>query len=338
MASMMYGRGALPGTKLDDTGCFGGSSTVPGGGNGRAFPSFLPKEVEKIKDPLARRLARRIERVPVVVDELSNSCVMSSCVRPLTKTDGCPVVLLHCFDSSCLEWRHAYPLLEQAGLEVWAVDALGWGFSDLEMRRCCGVLAKRYHLYKFWKSHIRRPMVLVGPSLGASAAIDLAINHPEAVEKMVLINASVYREGLGNMANLPKSVAYAGVSILKSLPLRLYANMMAFHEVPFSKRYDWTNVGRLHCLLPWWDEAMVSFMKSGGYNVVDQIKEVKQDVLIIYGEHDKIIPKALQVRLHSELPSAIIRQVPESGHLLHVEKPQAVAKLIADFVCPRDRT
>lgn len=33
--------------------------------------------------------------------------------------------------SSCLEWRYTYPLLEDAGLDIWALDILGWGFSDL---------------------------------------------------------------------------------------------------------------------------------------------------------------------------------------------------------------
>lgn len=33
--------------------------------------------------------------------------------------------------SSCLEWRYTYPLLEDAGIEAWAVDILGWGFSNL---------------------------------------------------------------------------------------------------------------------------------------------------------------------------------------------------------------
>ncbi|KAI4321336.1 hypothetical protein MLD38_034732 [Melastoma candidum] len=327
-------RGAIKTTpKRDDPCRFETPSypSVPGGGNARGFPSFLPKEIEDIKDPFARRLARRIERVPVE-NESSGGFIMSSCVRPsVVQSSGHPVVLLHCFDSSCLEWRCAHPLLEEAGLEVWAVDVLGWGFSDLEMRPSCGVSTKRNHLYQFWKSHMRRPMVLVGPSLGASVAIDFAVNHPEAVAKLVLINASVYTEGLGNLSTLPEVVAYAGVSILRSLPLRLYANMMSFHEISFSTRYDWTNVGRLHCLLPWWKESMVSFMKSGGYNVVDQIKQVKHDVLIVYAEHDKIIPKKLQVRLHCELPKAIIRQVPDCGHLLHVEKPRAVTKLIAGF-------
>lgn len=31
------------------------------------FPSFLPKEVDRIKDPSARKLATRIERLPVQV-------------------------------------------------------------------------------------------------------------------------------------------------------------------------------------------------------------------------------------------------------------------------------
>lgn len=36
-------------------------------------------------------------------------------------------------------------------------------------------------------------------------------------------------------------------------------------------------------------------------------------------------------RLHSELPNAIIRQIPECGHIPHVEKPNSVAKLIVEF-------
>lgn len=37
-------------------------------------------------------------------------------------------------------------------------------------------------------------------------------------------------------------------------------------------------------------------------------------------------------RLHCELPNAVIRQIPECGHLPHVEKPSFVAKLIMQFV------
>lgn len=46
----------LPGGNVNGVG-------VAGGG----FPAFLPKEVHDIKDPFARSLARRIQRLPVQV-------------------------------------------------------------------------------------------------------------------------------------------------------------------------------------------------------------------------------------------------------------------------------
>ncbi|XP_059317215.1 alpha/beta hydrolase domain-containing protein VTE7 isoform X1 [Lycium ferocissimum] len=293
------------------------------------FPDFIPKQVEKIKDTYARKLASRIERLPV---NLSNGCVMSSCVKPIEQTEANPVVLLHGFDSSCLEWRYTFPMLEEAGLETWAVDILGWGFSDLERLPSCDVASKRDHLYQLWSTYIKRPMVLVGPSLGSAIAIDFSVKYPEAVDRLVLIDASVYAEGTGNLATLPKAVAYAGVYLLKSLPLRLYATSLAFNGLPLSTCIDWTNIGRLHCLLPWWEDATVNFMISGGYNVVAQIENVKQKTLIIWGEEDQIIDYKLGVRLHCELPNAIIRQIPKCGHIPHVEKPDAVSRLIAEFV------
>ncbi|XP_028082547.1 uncharacterized protein LOC114283860 isoform X4 [Camellia sinensis] len=300
-----------------------------------AFPSFLPREVHKIKDPFARNLATRIHRLPLQVS-FSEGSIMSSCVKPLLQTDTNPVVLLHGFDSSCLEWRYTLPLLEEAGLETWALDILGWGFSHLERLPSCDVASKRDHLYQFWKSYIKRPMLLVGPSLGAAVAIDFAVNHSEAVEKLVLIDASVYSEGTSNMRKLPKAIAYAGVYLLKSIPLRLYATFLAFNGLPFGTCLDWTNVGRLHCLLPWWEDATVAFMNSGGYNVSSQIEQVKQKTLIIWGEDDQIISNKLAVKLHCELPNAIIRQVPDCGHIPHVEKPSVVSKLIAEFSCQDD--
>lgn len=300
------------------------------GQTGCEFPSFIPKEIHKIKDPFARNLALRIQRLPVQVGRPGIS-VMSSCVKPKIQKVTNPVVLLHSFDSSCLEWRCVYPLLEDAGLETWAIDILGWGFCDLERTPPCDAASKRYHLYELWRTHIKRPMILVGPSLGAAVAIDFALYYPEAVHKLVLIDASVYEEGTGILRKLPRAVAYAGVSLLKSLPLRLCANALTFNNISLSTRLDWTNVSRLHCLLPWWEDATVNYMLSGGYNVANYIKQVDKRALIIWGQQDNIISNKLARRLLKDLPNAIMHQIPNCGHLPHVEKPVSVAKLIADF-------
>ena len=74
-----------------------------------------------------------------------------------------PVLLLHGFDSSSLEFRRLLPLLEKK-LETWAVDLVGWGFSDsgaatrTDMR--LGPQQKRDHLYAFWKEKVMLPRSL----------------------------------------------------------------------------------------------------------------------------------------------------------------------------------
>ncbi|XP_009403007.1 alpha/beta hydrolase domain-containing protein VTE7-like isoform X5 [Musa acuminata AAA Group] len=265
------------------------------------FPSFLPKEVDKIRDPFARDMAKRIERLPVKIS-FSTSSIMSSCVKPLQERGTEPVVLLHGFDSSCLEWRYSYPLLEGAGIDTWAVDILGWGFSDLQMLPPCNVAAKREHLYQLWRTYIARPMVLVGPSLGASVAMDFIANHPEAV------------------------------SVLKSIPLRFYANSLALNKVSLQSSWDSMNVGRLHCLQPWWEDATVDFMLSGGYDVRNHVKQIKQETLIIWGQDDQIVSSKVALRLHHELPDSTLIQIPGCGHIPHVEKPELVVQYILKFI------
>ena len=78
--------------------------------------------------------------------------------RTPSHPDQPPVLLLHGFDSSSLEFRRLWPVLEEAA-ETWAVDLVGWGFSDSGAARHqkemkLGPKQKRDHLYSFWQQKV----------------------------------------------------------------------------------------------------------------------------------------------------------------------------------------
>jgi pimeloyl-ACP methyl ester carboxylesterase len=64
-------------------------------------------------------------------------------------------------------------------------------------------------------------MALLGGSLGGAVALDFALHYPEAVSRLVLIDAQGFIDGIGPMASLPRPLAAAGVWVLRTEALRM---------------------------------------------------------------------------------------------------------------------
>ena len=64
--------------------------------------------------------------------------------------------------------------------------------------------------------------VLVGASLGGSAAIDFAHAHPDKVAALVLVDAQGYIDGIGPMSEMPRFLADIGVAVLKVRSISLH--------------------------------------------------------------------------------------------------------------------
>lgn len=53
----------------------------------------------------------------------------------------------------------------------------------------------------------------MGASLGGTIAIDFALAHPEAVEKLVLLDAQGFVDGIGPLSTMPRIVSWLGVQV-----------------------------------------------------------------------------------------------------------------------------
>ena len=245
-----------------------------------------------------------------------------------------PVVLVHGFDSSCLEYRRLGPKLAALGIDTYAVDLLGWGYSQLQDVTSFSANAKVEALKSFWKTvgGDDSPVVLAGASLGGAAAIELAAVEPEMVKGLILIDAQGFVDGVGPMASLPRPLAQVGVQVLKSVPLRNSANQMSYYDAKTYATEDALKVGRLHCLREGWSDALVDFMLSGGFAPSTKVSQIEAPSLVLWGRQDGILESEFAQKFIDTLPDAELEWIEECGHVPHLEQPDQTAGTISSFL------
>jgi pimeloyl-ACP methyl ester carboxylesterase len=198
-------------------------------------------EEESVKDTTARLRRVRVPVPPEFVESTGTTAGQPATVGISyvhwegTKTTGRPaLILVPGFDSSCLEYRRlGSRLASDCGVDTYAVDLLGWGFTQLDGVSTFSAAAKVEALNR-WISLIvgpDTPFVIAGASLGGAAAIEMAVRNPMCCG-LVLISAQGFVDGIGPMAYLPRPLARVGVEILRS-----------------GKFHFWN--GRVLKLLPW---------------------------------------------------------------------------------------
>jgi len=242
-----------------------------------------------------------------------------------------PLVLLHGFDSSLLEFRRLWPLLTPQR-QTWAVDLLGFGFSDRTLSPDLSPGAIKQHLYSFWQQQIGTPMVLVGASMGGAAAMDFALTHPEAVSQLVLIDAAGFAAGpaMGKVM-VPPLDSWA-TAFLRSPRVRRSISRQAYFDKSLVTP-DAELCAALHLACERWKEALIAFTKSGGYNFLGpKIPQIPQSTLILWGQQDRILGTKDAKRFETAIAHSQLVWIPQCGHVPHLEKPQATAEAIRQFL------
>jgi pimeloyl-ACP methyl ester carboxylesterase len=292
------------------------------------FPSFLPPLVQELTEETSIALAQKI-KIQEIVTPLTAQPIATTYVQGgQGKT---PILLLHGFDSSLLEFRRLFPLLEREN-NTWLVDLLGFGFTERLPELPLSTEAIKTHLYYFWKTLISQPVILVGASMGGAAAIDFTLTYPEAVEKLVLLDSA----GLAKNPNVGKfliqPLGYLATELFLRKPnIRQKISVNAYHDPSFASS-DAQICASLHLEMPGWSQALIKFTQSGGYGFFgDKLSQIQQPTLILWGERDRILGTADAEKFQKEIPHSKLIWIKECGHVPHLEKPQITAQSILEF-------
>lgn len=291
------------------------------------FASFLPSEIKLLTEPTSIALAQSIQRQPIATS-LSQQPIATASVHQ--GTGGTPILLLHGFDSSVLEFRRLLPLLA-AHNETWAVDLLGFGFTERVKEITFDPPAIKTHLYYFWNKLIAQPVMLVGASMGGATAIDFTLTYPHAVKQLVLINSVGYSSDftLGQLLFTP--LDYLAVEYWRQRKLQALFFGSTFGNLEPTV-IEAIRCSVLHLEMPNWHEAMISFMKSGGYsNLADKIHRIDKQTLILWSELDDMLGIGDAVKFQRAIANSKLIWLKNCGHVPQLEQPQNTAEHLLAF-------
>lgn len=256
--------------------------------------------------------------------------------------DGETVVLIHGMAGSSRTWRDVMPRLAHQ-FRVIAPDLLGHGESAKPLGDySLGAHASGLRDLLVGMLGVERA-TLVGQSLGGGVAMQLAYQHPELCERLVLVSSG----GLGREVSwllrlLTLPAAESLMPLLFPRFLRKPGNALSRQLRDRGLRAPrLAEMWRAYASLtePENRAAFVRTLRAvidlGGQTVsaTDRLYlTAAVPTLIVWGDRDDIIPVAHAHEAHAQMPGSRLEVLPGVGHFPQSEEPVRFAELLVDFV------
>ena len=237
--------------------------------------------------------------------------------------EGPPLLLLHGFDSSFLEFRRLAPLLATRH-RLLIPDLYGFGFSPRTPEgdyAPAGVLRHLEGLLRVAEQRAPGPVGLIGASMGGSVAIELARRCPQRIARLLLLAPA----GLnGRPMPLPPVLDALGVRLLSLPGVRRGLCRSAFSDPDASVGPAELEIASLHLRTPGWADSLRRFARSGGFAGCGHPLP-PQPLQALWGADDRIL-RPPQKRAALELLGDRVRELERCGHLPHLDQAAVVAE------------
>ena len=283
---------------------------------------FFKSAKMSLLDPLGLYLANDVKWIKL------NRNWNSSSFPVVIGGEGQPLLLLHGFDSSFLEFRRIYQSLKQ-NFQVFIPDLLGFGFSP----RCATneynpskIISYLVDLLETLK--ITNNLKIIGASMGGSTALKFAFENKDCIEKILLLSPA----GLfGEPKNIPFPLNQIGASFLGLPQVRKSLCRQAFAYPDECVGEMEEQIASIHLGCKGWRNSLASFAKSGGFAGTNKyIQNIP--IKTICGENDRILGKK-EIKNIKNIEKLNFVGLQNCGHLPHIDLPSLSSKIINDYFC-----
>jgi len=237
---------------------------------------------------------------------------------------GIPIVLVHGLGDRAESWAPMMERLKKAGFHVYALDLLGYGRSPKPTDSDYSISTQEKFVADFIQALGLQKTDVGGWSMGGGIALKLALDHPEMVDRVVVYNNVGIRF---NLTYSPTELFHpqdgAGVQRLFSMMEPTAPPLPGFVRRDILKDMD---------AKQWVVDRGVESMLTYKDAIDGQLSGIKQPLLIVWGDKDRLIPLEVGQKMHAMVPGSELDVVEGCGHLAPATCPTQVAAATVAFL------
>ena len=188
--------------------------------------------------------------------------------------------------------------------------------------------------------------LLVGHDWGGTAAWTAAMNHPEVVDRLVILNAAHPRKlnkGLRHPSQLARSW-YFFYFALPNLPehhvrandWEFFQHFLRDAQPPYTEqeidRYieAWSQEGSAAAMIDYYRAAV-----RPPKGTKTELQPISAPTLVIWGEKDRYLGPSLAEPHDEDVPNLDrVERLPDASHWVHHDEAERVTQLLIDFFAP----
>jgi pimeloyl-ACP methyl ester carboxylesterase len=264
-------------------------------------------------------------------------------VAYVDKGEGEAVILIHGLGSYIPAWKQTIPALAEK-YRVIALDLPGFGKSSKDV--------DSYSIPFFAKTVADlqdslgiKKAVWAGHSMGSQIALRAALNYPDKISRLVLLAPAgfeTFTKQEGAMMSsfvTPQSIKATPDSIIRQ------TFKATFHDFPKEAQFmveDRLAIRSAENFEGYANAYAGSVQAMLDGPVFEELSNIKQPALIIFGKQDMLIPnrqlhgtlttKKVAESGHKQLPNSTLKMIDEAGHFVHFEQSEMVNNTILNFL------